>query len=355
MLTIHKQSWGTLDDGRVVSLYTLKNNLGTQIALSDFGAMIASIKTNDADGMNDEITLNHESFYAYYHNGEHPFLGGTIGRFAGKINEGKFRIGDKEYALAQNQAPNHLNGGVEGFDRKLWTGTRIRENDRVGVRFTFVAKHLEEGYPGNLQVNTTYYLNDKNELRIDFEAVSDEDTHVNITNHTYYNLKGAKSGNCLDHQIRLYADRFLHLNENHIPSGELMPVSGSPMDFTSEKVLGKHIDTDYEQVKLTSGFDHDWVLNSAEKEVLKHAASVYEPNSRRTLDVYTTYPSVHLYTGNSLHNFENTQGNTFEKHAGLALEAQYYPDSPNHSHFPSTLLEKGRLYSEKTILKFGIR
>ena len=344
-MKVEKSLFGETADGREVHLYTCTNANGLIMAVMTYGATIVSVEAPDRDGKLANVTLGFSKLDGYLK--RHPFFGSTVGRYANRIALGKFTLEGQEYSLATNNEPNHLHGGDKGFDSVVWQAVEIRSDEAVGVRFTYQSTDGEEGYPGNLNVTAVYTLSNDNELKADYEATTDQATPVNLTNHPYWNLAGAGSGDVLSHRLMLTADEYLPVDDTLIPTGKLAGVKGTVMDFTAATAIGDRID----ELSGTGGYDHCYVLRGQDGE-LALAARVVEPNTGRVLEVYTTQPGVQLYTGNFLAGTEDQGG--FDKHTGFCLETQHYPDSPNQPEFPSTILEPDQTYRQTTVFEFSV-
>ena len=351
-LSVSSASYGT-HDGQPVSQYTLSNANGLEVRLIDFGGIITHLYAPDRDGQLADIVLGFDSLSGY--EGEYPYFGALIGRYGNRIADGKFELAGESYALATNNGPNSLHGGARGFNRKLWKGQTLEEEHRVGVRLTGISPDGEEGYPGNLSVTVDYWLDNDDRLTLDYRATTDAATPVNLTNHSYFNLAGAGSGDILDHQLTIAADAFTPVDDTLIPTGELRPVAGTPFDFTTPTAIGERIDADNEQIAFGGGYDHNFVLTRSEAG-LAPVATVYEPTSGRTLEVLTTEPGVQFYAGNFLDGSNvGKGGRPYTYRTGFCLETQHFPDSPNQPDFPSTTLRPGQEYSTTTVYRFGVR
>ncbi|EMI54424.1 aldose epimerase family protein [Rhodopirellula sallentina] len=335
-------------------LYKLTNKNAMEVVVTNYGAIITSILTPDRDGKIGDVALGHRNAVEYIEAEEKPYLGALVGRVGNRIAKGVFSLGGKEYSLAINNGENHLHGGEVGFDKVLW---KVESADTQSIRMSYLSKHLEEGYPGNLNVTVTYTLTDENSLIVDYVATTDQATPVNLTQHTYFNLAGEGTGNVLDHEVMLNADRFTPIDERLIPTGELRAVADSPFDFTSPKTIGRDINADDEQLKRANGFDHNWVLNKGvDATELTLAAVVYEPTTGRLLTVSTTEPGVQFYTGNFLSGkLIGKTGKAYAHRGGFCLETQHFPDSPNQPSFPSTVLKPGDTYQSQTVFAFSAR
>ncbi|CAH1000672.1 Aldose 1-epimerase [Neolewinella maritima] len=351
-LTVAQRPFGATEEGPVTE-YTLTNGQGMQVSVINYGGIITQLWVPDRQGVVDDVVLGFDSIAGYL--GEYPYFGALIGRYGNRIADGRFSLDGQTYTLATNNGPNSLHGGLRGFNRKYWTATILREADRVGVSLTGSSADGEEGYPGNLQVTVTYWLNNANELLLEYRAETDKATPVNLTNHSYFNLRGAGRGDVLGHVLLLDADTFTPVDSTLIPTGELRPVAGTPFDFTTPTPIGARIDADNEQIAFGGGYDHNFVLNDAGSG-MRQVATVYEPTSGRTLEVETTEPGVQFYTGNFLDGTNIGKGGTaYTYRSGFCLETQHFPDSPNQPDFPSTVLLPGQVYSTQTVYRFGVR
>ncbi|MFK7777508.1 MAG: aldose epimerase family protein [Gimesia sp.] len=340
-LAVQNEPYGTTADGQEITQFLLSNNNGVSVNIIDFGAIVTALYLPDRTGKSENITLGFDSLEEYEKKG--PYFGAICGRYANRIEEGKFSLNGKEYQLAQNNSPSHLHGGEKGFDKKVWAAESFSDKNEVGVRLNYVSPDGEEGYPGKLTLRVVYTLNNDNEFKIDYTATSDQATPINVTNHCYWNLAG--SGNVLDHELVLNCDRYLPVEGHAIPTGELVAVKETPMDFTTSHKIGERI----EQVE--GGYDHCWVVNSAEKQPA-FCARVKDPQSGRIMEISTTEPGVQFYTGNFLDGTEASGG--YEKHGGFCLETQHFPNSPNQKEFPNTILNPGKVYEQTTIHKFSV-
>jgi aldose 1-epimerase len=347
---VKQQPFGTRD-GRPVNLYTLTNSHGVEIHVMSYGGIITSIHVPDRKGEMADIVLGHDSLEGYTPNP--PYLGAVVGRYANRIAKGTFTLDGKTYTLPKNDGPNTLHGGVtRTFDKVVWNGEELKGKNAVA--FSYLAKDGEEGFPGNLKIKVTYTLTNANELAIDYEATTDQSTVLNVSQHSYFNLAGQGTGDILNHEVMLNADRFTPVDATLIPTGDLTPVKGTPMDFTTPAKVGARIDDDYEQLKLGHGYDHNYVINR-KGSGLELAARVYEPTSGRVLEVSTTQPGIQFYSGNFLDGtVTGKQGQVYKRRYGFCLETQHFPDSPNHPEFPSTVLQPGQEYRSTTVFTFGV-
>ena len=348
-----KQPFGRLSDGTAVDLYTLTNRHGVEARITNFGAGLVSLRVRDARGALGDVVLGYDGAAGY--ETDTFYMGTVAGRYANRIAGGRFRLGGVEYRLAQNNGPNHLHGGLRGFNKVLWRMRQLRQRrGEAAVELSYRSRDGEEGYPGNLSATVTYVLTDGDELRIEYAATTDRVTVVNLTNHAYFNLAGEGAGSILNHVLRINADRFTPVDETSIPTGELRPVAGTPFDFRRATAVGLRINQADEQLRFGRGYDHSFVLNKRGSE-LSLAAEVYEPTSGRVMEAWTTEPGVQLYTGNFLEGARGKGGKVYNVREGFCLEAQHFPDSPNRPAFPSTVLRPGRRYTQTTVYKFAVR
>lgn len=348
---IEKSAFGTLPDGRAVELYTLRNAQGMEVKISTYGGIVTSWTAPDKTGKYEDITLGCDSLTGYLRGT--PYFGALIGRYGNRIAKGKFTLDNATYILATNNIGNHLHGGLQGFDKVLWTATPF-DSAEPNLKLTYFSKDGEEGYPGNLSVTVVYTLLKDNALKIDYTAATDKATVVNLTNHAYFNLAG--KGDILGHELTLHADRFLPVDSTLIPTGELRPVAGTVFDFTQSTPVGARInDTADMQIRYGLGYDHCWVLSDTTGE-LRRAAALYEPQSGRLMEVLTTEPAVQFYSGNFLDGTVRGRGGVMYGHrTGLCLETQHYPDSPNKPAFPGTVLRPGEMYESTTVYQFSVK
>jgi aldose 1-epimerase len=350
--TISEAPFGKTPDGTPVEIYTLRNSKGMEARIMTYGGIVVSLKVPDRNGNFGDVVLGYDNLDAYLANS--PYFGALIGRYGNRIAKGKFSLDGQEYTLAVNNGPNHLHGGVKGFDKVVWSV----EDAKVGehgpkLELTYLSKDGEEGYPGDLTVHATYTVTEDNALEIKFKATTDKDTVCNLTHHSYFNLCG--SGDVLDHVVYINADKFTPTDATSIPTGELKPVAGTPFDFRKPTAIGAGINSDNEQIKLASGYDHNFVLNKSSDQ-FSLAARVYEPTSGRVMEVWTTQPGMQFYTGNFLNSTMKGKGGwIYKSHDAFCMEAQGFPDSPNHPNFPSTELKPGQIYKKIIVYKFSTR
>jgi aldose 1-epimerase len=350
--TLTKAAYGQLPDGQAADLYTLTNANGMTVKITNYGGIITEILVPDKARKFEDVVLGLDSLNDYV--AGNPFFGALVGRYGNRIAKGKFTLDGQTYTMVTNNGPNHLHGGKKGFDKVIWKTEEMKTDEGVGLRMTYRSQDMEEGYPGNLDVTVTYTLDNENGLLIDYQATTDKPTVVNLTNHSYFNLSG-KEGTILDHQVMLDADSLVAVDATLIPTGKLIPVKGTPFDFTSPTAIGARIDDlNDEQIKNGGGYDHCWVLNRADQSLVRFA-TVHEPTSGRFMEAFTTEPGVQFYTGNFLNGKVAGKGKTYGKRSGFCLETQHFPDSPNQPQFPSTVLRPGETYHTTTKFKFSVK
>lgn len=352
-LTITSKVFGQTPDGTAY-LYTLTNKNGMKVDISNYGGIVVSLEVPDRNGAMADVVLGFDSLSGYT-SSANPYFGGIIGRYGNRIAKGRFSLNGEKYTLAKNNDANHLHGGVKGFDKVMWNAKETSGGDTKGIELTYRSEDMEEGYPGNLNVKVFYLLNNQNELMIRYEANTDKPTHCNLTNHTYFNLKGEGNGDILDHQLKIAADWITPVDKTLIPTGTLMPVKGTPFDFRVQKAIGKDIKGDHRQIKYGNGYDHNYAIGESEGKRVQ-IATVYEPTSGRFMEVLSEEPGVQFYTGNFLNGeIEGKNGHKYDFRTGFCLETQHYPDSPNQDKFPSTLLNPLERYKTSTIYKFSAK
>ena len=348
-MSVEKAPFGKLTDGREVDLYTLTNENAMCVRITNFGGIVVSIEVPDRDGKMADVALGFDSIEGYENT--HPYFGALVGRCGNRIAKAKFTLDGKTYTLAANNDVNHLHGGLKGFDKAVWAAEPIEEANAVGLKLQYTSVDGEEGYPGTLKCTVEYRLTNENELKIEYFAETDKPTPVNLTNHSYFNLKGQGEGTILDHVVYLNAKRFTPIDETFIPTGELRAVAGTPMDFTTPTAIGARIHADDEQLKNGKGYDHNFVLDG---DGLSLVARVEEKTTGRVLEAYTMEPGVQFYVGNFLDGtLTGKDGKVYEQRYGFCLETQHFPDSPNHPDFPSIILKPGEQYHTETVYKFS--
>ncbi|MDA7874404.1 galactose mutarotase [Rhodopirellula sp.] len=342
-------------DFDAIKLYTFKNKSGMQVKITNYGAIVTAILVPDRDGKLGDITLGYNRVEDYINAVDKPYFGAIVGRYGNRIANGEFTIDGETYSLATNNGPNHLHGGVIGFDKVVWDAELVGGEGWSGLELSYLAKDKEEGYPGNLSIKVTYKLTDANELVVDYLATTDKATPVNLTQHSYFNLKGEGEGDILDHELMINAAKYTPIDSTSIPSGELKAVTGTPFDFTVAKSIGRDIGKKDEQLEFGLGFDHNFVLNR-EGDGLSLAATVHEPTTGRVMEITTTEPGIQFYCGNFLDGrLKGKSGKPYVHRGGFCLETQHYPDSPNQKNFPTTILKPGDQYRTTTVFKFSAK
>lgn len=350
---VTKQSFGKNEAGENIDLYTLRNTHGVEAKITNYGGIVVSLKVPDRNGKFDDVVLGFNDLDSYLK--PHPYFGALIGRFGNRIAKGRFTLNGVEYKLAVNNGDNHLHGGLKGFDKVIWTGKEMKTKAGPAVVLTYLSKDGEEGYPGNLTTRVVYTLTNNNELKIEYSASSDKDTVTNLTHHSYFNLAGEGNGDILNTRVTINGSRFVPTDAGSIPLGELRRVTGTPFDFLSAHSISERINQDDEQIKFGSGYDHTWVINGRQG-VMRLAATAYEPNSGRVMQVWTTEPGMQFYTGNFLDGtLTGKAGKLYPRRSGFCFETQHYPDSPNQPSFPTTTLKKGATYKSTTVYRFSSR
>jgi aldose 1-epimerase len=350
--TINPADFVAKIEGDSVRFYTLKNSNGVEITFTNYGQRLLSLHVPDKNGKFEDIVLGYGTLKEFIDN--RNYYGAIIGRYGNRIGKGTFKIGNNEYDLVKNNGENHLHGGIKGFESVVW---KVDDFDTSSITFSRTSPDMEEGYPGNLETKVTYELNNDNELKINYIATTDKATVVNLTNHSFFNLKGEGNGDVSDHIVMINADRYTPVDDGLIPTGKIDKVAGTPFDFTTPKTIGRDIDSDFGQLKIGKGYDHNYVLNESptNQEGLKLVSTVTEPSSGRTMEVYTSEPGVQFYTGNFMNGSDiGKTGKPYPLRGAFCFETQHFPDSPNKPEFPSTLLNPGEVYETTTIYKLGV-
>ena len=352
---IARKPFGSTERGEAVSAYTLKNAHGIELQVLDYGGIIVSLRVPDRTGRLGDVVLGFDSL-ADYQRGS-PYFGALIGRYGNRIARGRFTLDGRNYTLATNNGPNHLHGGVRGFDKVVWKVAPFQHADSVGLVLTYTSADGEEGYPGTLQATVTYTLTDSNQLIFDYHATTDRATPVNLTQHSYFNLAGDGKGDILGHVVTLNADRFTPVDSTLIPTGEIRSVAGTPFDFRTPTPIGARIEQHDQQLRYGPGYDHNFVLNKGGKDGEPTlAARVYEPTTGRVMEISTTEPGLQFYSGNFLDGtLRGKHGVVYRHRYGFAMETQHFPDSPNEPAFPTTILRPGEQYRSRTIYRFTVQ
>ena len=347
-----QEQFGKTADGARIDLYKLSNKNGVEIAISMYGGIIASLRVPDRHGNFTDIVLGYDSLDGYLTDA--AYLGPILGRYANRIARGKFILNGREYHLACNNGEHHLHGGLRGFDKVVWKARDVSTHSSMALELTYLSKDMEEGYPGNMEARVVYTLEkENNELKIEYSAITDKDTIVNLSNHSYFNLAGHSAGNILKHKLMINADRFTPTDAGSIPTGELRSVEGTPFDFRQPTEIGARVNQNHEQLVYGHGYDQNFVLNRIDESLLSLAARVVDPRSGRVLEVWTTEPGLQLYCGNFLDGSIRGKGGTaYQRNQGFCLETQHFPDAPNQPNFPSTVLKAGAKFRSTTVFKF---
>lgn len=350
-MSISEEKFFEGQEKKDIFLYTISNNNGMKAQITNLGAIIVSLFVPDQNGKLDDVVLGYDNVSSYFDNA--PFFGAVIGRHANRIEDSCFELNGVLYNLEKNElAKNHLHGGSKGFHKVIWEKDSECEASSNSITLSYLSKDAEQNYPGNLEVKVTYSITDDNSLHMDYFAVSDKDTVINLTNHTYFNLSGKQTNEILDHEIKIYADSFTAINEECIPTGEITSVHGTPLDFTERKPISTGIFSDDTQIVYGNGFDHNWILN-AKGDITQKAAEVYDPLSSRRMEVYTTKPGLQFYSGNAIKSKQLGKYEVpYKQRSGFCLETQFFPNAMKHKHFPSPILAAGIKYEHKTIYKF---
>ena len=343
-MNIETKPLGNTPEGQAVTQYTLTNSLGHSVSVMNWGATLMDVRVPDRDGQLANVNLSFDTLTPYLDG--HPYFGSTVGRFCNRIGEGRFTIDGRDYQVTLNHGKHHLHGGKKNFTYQFWEGASYQEPDKVGVRFALTSPDGQEGFPGTVQATVDYSWNDRDELVIAFTAETDAPTHVNLTNHSYWNLGGVGSGTVRNHLATIQADQWLDVDSDLIPTGKLNSVADTPLDFRKPLALGDRID----QLEATKGYDHCYVVRGDAGE-LRLAARVSDPDSGRVLEIETTQPGMQLYTANHLPGNERSAGHG--QHEAFCLETQHYPNAPNRESFPSTLLRPGQTLQEVTVHRFS--
>jgi aldose 1-epimerase len=345
------EAFNKLIDGKQVELFTLKNKNGLEMTVTNFGGRVVSLMVPDKNGKMEDVVLGFDRIDGYL-NGNETFFGAAIGRYGNRIAKGSFTLDSTQYRLAINNSPNSLHGGPGGFFKKVWNVAKKGENE---VELTLISPDMEEGYPGELKVTMDYKLADDNEFAITYRAETSKPTVLNLTNHSFFNLHGAGNGDILDHVLYLNADKYTPVDSTLIPTGKIDSVKGTPFDFTTPAAIGSRINEKNQQLTFGLGYDHNFVLNKTDKAV-SLAASVYDPQSGRLLEVFTNEPGIQFYCGNFLNGKDTgKQNKPYNYRSALCLETQHFPDSPNHPAFPTVVLRPGEVYNSTCIYKFSVK
>ena len=346
---VARRPFGILADGRPVHAYAFASRRGVEVEVLDFGAAIRTLRVPDHAGTLTDVVLGYDTIGEYER--QRAFFGTVVGRYANRIARGRFTLDGVGHRLATNDGPNHLHGGPRGYWAVLWNAAPFERDGARGVALDYVSPDGEEGYPGTLAVRVTYTLRD-DELAIDYEARTDRATPVNLTQHSYFNLAGHDEGDVLGHELVIAASRYTPVDDTLVPTGELLPVAGTPFDFTQLHRVGARLGADHPQLRAGGGYDHNFALDDAVRSGDRPAAVLHDPASGRTLEIRTTEPGIQLYGGQAIGGVRGKGGHEYSSHAGAALETQHFPDSPNQTHFPSTILRPGETFRSRTSFRF---
>ncbi|HTL31122.1 MAG TPA: aldose epimerase family protein [Tepidisphaeraceae bacterium] len=345
-MNISTEEFGKVD-GQAIEKYTLSNNNGASASMITYGGRVTELHVPDQNGKAANIVLGFDNLRQYQE--KNPYFGALIGRFGNRIAHGTFEIDGQQYKVVTNEGDKTLHGGKIGYDRRIWKATPMRAAaDHVGLQLDYISPDGEEGFPGTLTCRVVYSMNERNELRIDYTATTDKPTPINLTNHSYFNLRGAGNGDILGHEMQLFASHYTPVDDTLIPTGTIAPVQATPMDFRRAQPIGSRI------AQVKGGYDHNYVLDDPKGEAMGQAARVVDRESGRTMEVHTTQPGIQFYTGNFLNGSIKGLGGTYGKHAGFCLETQHFPDSVHHSNFPSVILRPGEKYQQTTVYAFGV-
>lgn len=349
-IKVMKEDFKVMHEGKQVDLFTLRNTHGMMVQITNYGGKIVSIIVPDKDGNLADVCLGYESAEQYISG--IASLGATMGRVTNRIANGQFTLNDTIYHLAKNNGEHTIHGGAKGFRFKVWDANQI---DEQNVELSYFSPDGEEGFPGNLQVSVLFTLTDENEITLKYTATTDKTTVINFTNHAFFNLAGEGTETVLDHELLVNAEMYTPVDNAAIPTGDIAPVAGTPLDFRQMTRIGDRINDDFEQLKFVGGYDHNYVISKAENE-MSFAAMLYEPASGRVMEVKTTEPAIQVYTANSLtENDKGKGGKTYGPKSAICLETQHFPDSPNHPNFPSTVLNPGETFTSTTIYRFSVK
>lgn len=352
-MAFEKEIFGQTEDGQTAYLYTVENSNGVKAVYTNYGAILVSLFVPDKDGKSEDIVLGYDELPRYFKNS--PNFGATIGRHGNRIGGAKFTLNGETYELDKNDGNNNLHGGFDGYHKRLWDAETYTSDEGEVIEFTYESKDLDQGFPGTLNVSVKYILTEDDSVIIEYNAVPDKDTVVNLTNHSYFNLAGHNSGTILDQIAWMDSDEMTFADEEAIPNGELRKVENTPMDFRTPKVIGKEIESDYDQLVWGKGYDHNWVLKTNRDEV-SLVASLLDEKSGRYMEVFTDLPGIQFYTGNFLDGTEVGKGGVnYVQRSGLCFETQYYPNAINVPSFPQPVTKAGETYHTVTIYKFSVR
>ena len=353
IFSINENQFGVTPDGEAVTQFVFANSNGLEVKIINYGGIVTHLNVPDKNGKIEDVVLGYDKLEDYIK--ATPYFGAIVGRYGNRIAKGKFSLNGEEYTLAINNNENHLHGGLVGFDKVVWDAETFENEHGVGLKLHYISKDMEEGYPGNLDIEVVYTIKETNEIEIDYSATTDKATVLNVTQHSYFNLTGNVKRDILDHEVTINADHIIPVDPGLIPTGEMLAVTGTPFDFTQSNIVGERIDQDHEQIKLGGGYDHCWVLNKSAEGALAWDIKLTDPTSGRIFELATTEPGVQFYTGNFLDGtLTGKNGVMYNKRFGLCFEPEHYPDSPNQPQFPSVVLNPGEEYRTTTVWRFSI-
>lgn len=350
--SVAKNHFGITTAGDSVTQFTFSNSNGLEVKILNYGGLVTHLKVPDKNGKIEDVVLGYDNLEGYLKST--PYFGAIVGRYGNRIAKGKFTLDGVEYSLVTNNGENALHGGTIGFDKVMWDAEPFEDETGAGLKLTYLSKDMEEGFPGNLNVTVTYTIKESNEISIDYHATTDKKTVINLTQHSYFNLTGNTKRDILDHEVMIKSANMIPVDGGLIPTGEMIPVAGTPFDFTEATRVGDRIDADHEQIALGGGYDHCWVLDKPSPDALEWVAKAVDNTSGRVLELATTEPGVQFYTGNFLDGtITGKHGVVYNKRFGLCFEPEHYPDSPNQANFPSVELSPGEEYHTTTVWRFS--
>ena len=350
---VFQKHFGVLPEGDSVVQFIISNSNGMEVRILNYGGIVTHLMVPDKAGKVEDVVLGYDNLEGYLT--LTPYFGALVGRYGNRIAKGKFTLDEVEYNLAINNGPNHLHGGIKGFDKVIWDAEVIENDDNIELKLSYLSKDMEEGYPGNLNAEVSYIIKESNEIMVVYKATTDKKTVVNLTQHSYFNLSGNSKKDILDHELEMRSSFLMPVDAGLIPTGNKMAVEGTPFDFTSPAIVGTRIDEDHDQIKLGGGYDHCMVLDKADSSALEWVVKATDKESGRVFELATTEPAVQFYSGNFLDGtITGKNGVVYNQRYGMCFEPEHYPDSPNQSNFPSTVLSPGETYNSTTVWRFRV-